>query len=53
MKAKMRNMGEACAAANRFFVHRSVVGEFSEKFAKKISELRVGNGAVEGTGAFD
>jgi succinate-semialdehyde dehydrogenase/glutarate-semialdehyde dehydrogenase len=49
MKAKMRNMGEACTAANRFFVHRSVLTEFSEKFAKKISELRVGNGAVEGT----
>ena len=49
MKAKMRNMGEACTAANRFFVHRSVLAEFSEKFAKKISELRVGDGAVEGT----
>jgi succinate-semialdehyde dehydrogenase/glutarate-semialdehyde dehydrogenase len=49
LKAKMRNMGEACTAANRFFVHRSVVEEFSEKFAKKISELQVGDGAVEGT----
>ena len=49
MKAKMRNMGEACTAANRFFVHRSVVNEFGEKFAKKISELRVGNGALAGT----
>ena len=49
LKAKMRNMGEACTAANRFFVHRSVIDEFSEKFAKKISELRVGNGALEGT----
>ena len=49
MKAKMRNMGEACTAANRFFVHRSVIGEFSEKFAKKISELRVGDGALAGT----
>ncbi|MBT2554583.1 NAD-dependent succinate-semialdehyde dehydrogenase [Arthrobacter sp. ISL-5] len=49
MKAKMRNMGEACTAANRFFVHRSVVEEFSEKFAKRMSELHVGNGAVEGT----
>jgi succinate-semialdehyde dehydrogenase/glutarate-semialdehyde dehydrogenase len=48
MKAKMRNMGEACTAANRFFVHRSVVAEFSEKFAKKISELQVGNGALDG-----
>ncbi|MEV7607700.1 NAD-dependent succinate-semialdehyde dehydrogenase [Paenarthrobacter sp. NPDC089322] len=49
MKAKMRNMGEACTAANRFFVHRSVVAEFSEKFAKKISELQVGDGALAGT----
>jgi succinate-semialdehyde dehydrogenase/glutarate-semialdehyde dehydrogenase len=49
LKAKMRNMGEACTAANRFFVHRSVVEEFSEKFAKKMSELLVGNGASEGT----
>lgn len=49
LKAKTRNMGEACTAANRFFVHRSVVEEFSEKFAKKMSELQVGNGAVEGT----
>ena len=48
MKAKMRNMGEACTAANRFFVHRSVVGEFSEKFAKQMSELQVGNGAHPG-----
>jgi succinate-semialdehyde dehydrogenase/glutarate-semialdehyde dehydrogenase len=45
----MRNMGEACTAANRFFVHRSVLDEFSEKFAKKISELKVGDGAVDGT----
>jgi succinate-semialdehyde dehydrogenase / glutarate-semialdehyde dehydrogenase len=49
LKAKMRNMGEACTAANRFFVHRSVVEEFSEKFAKRMSELQVGNGASEGT----
>ena len=49
MKAKMRNMGEACTAANRFFVHRSVIEEFGSKFAKKISELRVGNGALAGT----
>ncbi|MET3370887.1 UNVERIFIED_CONTAM: succinate-semialdehyde dehydrogenase/glutarate-semialdehyde dehydrogenase [Jeotgalibacillus campisalis] len=49
MKAKMRNMGEACTAANRFFVHRSVVEEFGEKFSKKMSELQVGNGALAGT----
>ncbi|WP_332601812.1 NAD-dependent succinate-semialdehyde dehydrogenase [Arthrobacter sp. S2(2024)] len=49
MKAKMRNMGEACTAANRFFVHRSVAEEFGEKFSKKMSELQVGNGALAGT----
>jgi succinate-semialdehyde dehydrogenase/glutarate-semialdehyde dehydrogenase len=42
-------MGEACTAANRFFVHRSVLAEFSEKFSKKMSELRVGDGALDGT----
>jgi succinate-semialdehyde dehydrogenase/glutarate-semialdehyde dehydrogenase len=49
MTAKMRNMGEACTAANRFFVHRSVMEEFSRKFSKKMAELRVGNGALAGT----
>jgi succinate-semialdehyde dehydrogenase / glutarate-semialdehyde dehydrogenase len=49
MKAKMRNMGEACTAANRFFVHRSIVEEFGEKFAKRMSELQTGNGALAGT----
>jgi succinate-semialdehyde dehydrogenase / glutarate-semialdehyde dehydrogenase len=49
MKAKMRNMGEACTAANRFFVHRSLAEEFAEKLGKRMSELQVGNGALEGT----
>jgi succinate-semialdehyde dehydrogenase / glutarate-semialdehyde dehydrogenase len=47
--AKMRNMGEACTAANRIFVHRSLAQEFGEKFAKRMSELQVGNGASTGT----
>jgi succinate-semialdehyde dehydrogenase/glutarate-semialdehyde dehydrogenase len=49
LKAKMRNMGEACTAANRFFVHSSLAAEFAEKFSQRMSELQVGNGAVEGT----
>jgi len=44
MIAKMRNMGEACTAANRFYVHQKVYKEFSTKFAQKMGELRVGNG---------
>ena len=48
MVAKMRNMGEACTAANRMFVHRSVATEFAEKLAARMSELSVGDGAQDG-----
>lgn len=44
MLAKLRNMGEACTAANRFLVHESVAEEFSQKLAEKMSVLRVGRG---------
>ena len=47
MAAKMRNMGEACTAANRFLVHESVAEEFSEKFAAKLKALKPGNGLDE------
>lgn len=46
--AKMRNIGEACTAANRFFVHESVAGEFSEKFAARMGALTVGKGTKKG-----
>ncbi|WGW11303.1 NAD-dependent succinate-semialdehyde dehydrogenase [Saxibacter everestensis] len=45
MMAKMRNMGEACTAANRMFVHRDVAEEFGHKLADRMSALAVGNGA--------
>jgi succinate-semialdehyde dehydrogenase/glutarate-semialdehyde dehydrogenase len=48
MAAKMRNMGEACTAANRLLVHESVVDEFVTKLAEKMSALTVGNGVDEG-----
>ncbi len=44
MIAKMRNGGEACTAANRFYVHETVLDEFSTKFAARMSELKVGSG---------
>jgi succinate-semialdehyde dehydrogenase/glutarate-semialdehyde dehydrogenase len=44
MLAKMRNIGEACTAANRFLVHESVAGEFAERLAKRMGELSVGHG---------
>ncbi|AZZ38520.1 NAD-dependent succinate-semialdehyde dehydrogenase [Acidipropionibacterium jensenii] len=47
--AKMRNMGEACIAANRFILHESVAEEFTEKFTKYMSGLTVGDGMAEGS----
>ncbi len=44
MTAKMRNMGEACTAANRFFVHESVAEEFVATLAARMDALVVGNG---------
>ncbi|HEX2704412.1 MAG TPA: NAD-dependent succinate-semialdehyde dehydrogenase, partial [Candidatus Lustribacter sp.] len=48
MAAKMRNIGEACTAANRFFAHESVAQEFSAKFAARMGALVVGKGTVKG-----
>jgi succinate-semialdehyde dehydrogenase / glutarate-semialdehyde dehydrogenase len=48
MLAKMRNMGEACVAANRFLVHESVAGEFSSRLAQRMGALRVGRGTQDG-----
>ena len=49
MLAKLRNMGEACTAANRFLVHESVVDEFAQKLNQKMSALKLGRGVAEGT----
>ena len=48
MTAKMRNMGEACTAANRFFVHRSVADAFADRLAERMAALRVGRGTDDG-----
>jgi succinate-semialdehyde dehydrogenase/glutarate-semialdehyde dehydrogenase len=48
MIAKMRNMGEACTSANRFYVHQAVHGEFARKLTERMAELKVGNGLDEG-----
>jgi succinate-semialdehyde dehydrogenase/glutarate-semialdehyde dehydrogenase len=44
MIAKMRNGGEACTAANRFYVEASVAEEFSTRLAAKMGALKVGPG---------
>src|SRR4051794_29110801 len=48
MVAKMRNIGEACTAANRFHVHSSIAAEFTEKLAEKMGALKVGPGTEDG-----
>jgi len=48
MIAKMRNMGEACTAANRFYVHASVHDEFATKFTARMKALKIGHGLEDG-----
>ncbi len=48
MLAKMRNIGEACTAANRFYVHESVAKEFSAKLAQRMGALVLGKGTKKG-----
>ncbi|TQJ50511.1 NAD-dependent succinate-semialdehyde dehydrogenase [Phycicoccus sp. SLBN-51] len=48
MLAKMRNIGEACTAANRFYVHESLMEEFGRKFADRMKALTLGRGTDEG-----
>ncbi|WP_207170328.1 MULTISPECIES: NAD-dependent succinate-semialdehyde dehydrogenase [unclassified Nesterenkonia] len=46
--AKMRNTGEACTAANRIFVHRSVIDEFAAKLSAEMQKLPLGRGVEDG-----
>jgi succinate-semialdehyde dehydrogenase / glutarate-semialdehyde dehydrogenase len=47
--AKMRNGGEACTAANRFYVHEAVADEFSRTFADRLAAMVLGPGLDEST----
>jgi succinate-semialdehyde dehydrogenase/glutarate-semialdehyde dehydrogenase len=48
MVAKMRNLGEACTAANRIYLHERVHDAFVEKFAGAMGALKMGNGLEDG-----
>ncbi|MFN8096918.1 MAG: NAD-dependent succinate-semialdehyde dehydrogenase [Dermatophilaceae bacterium] len=48
MLAKMRNIGEACTAANRFFVQESVAERFATAFGERMAGLTVGRGTEAG-----
>jgi succinate-semialdehyde dehydrogenase / glutarate-semialdehyde dehydrogenase len=45
--AKMRNIGEACTAANRFHVAEAIQDEFTEKLAAKLADMPVGRGTED------
>ncbi len=48
LTAKMRNIGEACTAANRFLVHESVAAEFTDRLTERMGSLVVGRGTEPG-----
>jgi succinate-semialdehyde dehydrogenase/glutarate-semialdehyde dehydrogenase len=45
MIAKMRNGGEACTAANRFYIEASVAAEFTQRLTAAMTALKVGPGS--------
>jgi succinate-semialdehyde dehydrogenase/glutarate-semialdehyde dehydrogenase len=47
MLAKMRNAGEACTAANRFYVHAAVADQFSSMLSNAMGALQLGPGLDE------
>ncbi|MBX5334258.1 NAD-dependent succinate-semialdehyde dehydrogenase [Rhodococcus fascians] len=46
--AKFRNIGQACTAANRFIVHRSVAEEFTRRVTEKVTAFTIGRGTEPG-----
>jgi len=48
MVAKMRNGGESCTAANRFYVEKPIADEFARRFADLMSEVKIGHGLDDG-----
>jgi succinate-semialdehyde dehydrogenase/glutarate-semialdehyde dehydrogenase len=49
MLAKMRNMGEACTSANRFYVAEPIADEFATRLATRMSGLKLGRGTEAAT----
>ena len=49
MLAKMRNIGQACTAANRFIIHESVADEFAVRMAERMQAMPLGRGVDPNT----
>ncbi len=48
MLAKMRNLGEACTAANRIYVHEDIAEEYTRRLTESMAALKMGNGLEDG-----
>ena len=48
MIAKFRNTRQSCIGANRFYVQRSILDRFVERFVAKTKALKVGDGFEDG-----
>ena len=48
MLAKFRNIGQACTAANRFIVQRSVADEFARRVTERVQDMKIGRGTEDG-----
>ncbi|MCH6229913.1 NAD-dependent succinate-semialdehyde dehydrogenase [Microbacterium sp. CFH 31415] len=48
MLAKFRNIGQACTAANRFIVQRSVADEFARRVTERVQGMKIGRGTEDG-----
>ncbi|MEU0502739.1 NAD-dependent succinate-semialdehyde dehydrogenase [Nocardia sp. NPDC005998] len=48
LAAKMRNIGQACTAANRIFVQRSIADEFAARLTDRVAALPMGRGTESG-----
>jgi succinate-semialdehyde dehydrogenase/glutarate-semialdehyde dehydrogenase len=48
LMAKFRNIGQACTAANRFIVHRSVADEFTRRVTDAVRGFGIGRGTEPG-----
>ncbi|VVE73012.1 succinate-semialdehyde dehydrogenase [Pandoraea captiosa] len=48
LAAKYRNGGQTCVCANRFYIQDGVYDTFAEKFARRVAEMKVGNGLEDG-----
>ncbi|HEX4723837.1 MAG TPA: NAD-dependent succinate-semialdehyde dehydrogenase [Pseudonocardiaceae bacterium] len=49
MQAKLRNIGEACTAANRFHVQREIADEFAGRLVERMTDLPIGRGTEDDT----